>query len=149
MLCVIVCNLETPRMWRPWPALGCSSRGGKNKLINILFENIIIPGCYTAQTGKQLPTFSKNRCAYVFVVNPLFRECPTAKVKALLSLETVVFSCTSRHTVTSPKDCLFSSTAIITSNLSKYCLFIQSVPVIMSLSRQFYHIENLHPPEYP
>ena len=25
--CVIVCDLETSRIWRPWPALGCCARG--------------------------------------------------------------------------------------------------------------------------
>ena len=25
--CVVVCDLETSRMWRPWPALGCSATG--------------------------------------------------------------------------------------------------------------------------
>jgi len=29
--CVVVCDLETSRMRRPWPALGRSATGGKEK----------------------------------------------------------------------------------------------------------------------
>jgi hypothetical protein len=32
--CVIVCDLETSRMRRPWPALGCTARGKKRKHLN-------------------------------------------------------------------------------------------------------------------
>jgi hypothetical protein len=28
--CVVVCDVETSRMRRPWPALGLSAAGGKN-----------------------------------------------------------------------------------------------------------------------
>ena len=34
--CVVVCDLETSRMRRPWPALGSSATETKNKQINIL-----------------------------------------------------------------------------------------------------------------
>jgi len=31
--CVVVCDLETSRMRRPWPALGRSATGGKNTVL--------------------------------------------------------------------------------------------------------------------
>ena len=37
--CVVVCDLETSRMWRPWPALGRSATG---KIIIIIIIIIII-----------------------------------------------------------------------------------------------------------
>jgi len=38
--CVVVFDLETSRMWRPWPALGRSATGGdKIKVIKLLSTN--------------------------------------------------------------------------------------------------------------
>jgi len=42
--CVVVCDLETSRMKRPWPALGCSATG-KNEKINPLNAELN-PICY-------------------------------------------------------------------------------------------------------
>ena len=36
--CVVVCDLETSRMWRPWPALGRSATGEKKTYVSLIYE---------------------------------------------------------------------------------------------------------------
>jgi len=65
--CVIVCDLETSRMRKPWPALGRSATGKKNPANNKKPSEISDfhcgvtewsrLGCYTLYVGGYLPTF--------------------------------------------------------------------------------------------
>ena len=41
MWCVVVCDLETSRMRRPWPALGRSATGKKKVLLQSLFRHTL------------------------------------------------------------------------------------------------------------
>ena len=40
--CVVVCDLETSRMRRTWPALGCSATGPKNKIRQDIINKAIV-----------------------------------------------------------------------------------------------------------
>jgi hypothetical protein len=48
--CVIVCDLETSRMWRPWPALGCCARKKERKKEIDLFirHNVFYVICFSS-----------------------------------------------------------------------------------------------------
>jgi len=45
LLHVAVCDLETSRMRRPWPALGCSATGEKYILRNVRFQERLLNEC--------------------------------------------------------------------------------------------------------
>ena len=53
MWCVVVCGLETSRMRRPWPALGCSATEGK-KVYHIVKSKVKVHPCKTLRlcTGR-------------------------------------------------------------------------------------------------
>jgi hypothetical protein len=49
--CVIVCDPETPRMRRPWPALGCCAREG-NLVVILVFRREINPPYWRLRTSS-------------------------------------------------------------------------------------------------
>jgi len=57
--CVIVCDLETSRMRRPWPALGCSVTGGGGRQYDcsyLLYQAIKI--CFPAMSNSARSLYS-------------------------------------------------------------------------------------------
>ena len=66
--CVVVCDLETSRMWRPWPALGRSATG---KIIIIIIIIIII-------------SFMQGICTCIPETNYVPREYSVAAILLLL-----------------------------------------------------------------
>ena len=48
--CVVVCDLETWRMWRPWPALGRSAIKKNNKDPVGRYSHSLWPGCSSVRT---------------------------------------------------------------------------------------------------
>ena len=61
--CVVVCDLETSRMRRPWPALGRSATGGKKRSITKIFATLILL--------QEVYGFVRSRCGFPLMKKPL------------------------------------------------------------------------------
>ena len=53
--CVTVCDLETSRIRRPWPALGCYARRNKN----VFVQMSLLQRCYSALAISGCPDYNK------------------------------------------------------------------------------------------
>ena len=70
--CVVVCDLETSRMRRPWPALGRSAKGGKENVMTGYAW--LMAGCSTAFLQRQTTTdILKEILAYAVLYLLFFR----------------------------------------------------------------------------
>ena len=82
--CVVVCDLETSRMRRPWPTLG---RSATKKNISPIF-------CGLELVGRFLPQASVLRLLFVFIKVPMRTTHPPNLISLALATSVVFTKCT-------------------------------------------------------
>ena len=129
--CIIVCDLETSRMRRPWSVLGRSATGGGNYSWNVLLK---------------IPDF-------FFIMRQFNIHSKFVNVKVLLLIlwipKTVPFFCyrLPSHTCANLDICKQKVFSLVQSNVLKYAKFFYRAPEtgnVCSVYIRTSHLFNLH-----
>ena len=113
--CVVVCDLETTRMRRPWPALGRSATAEKKSELHDIWS---FPTMKIASTGLWHADWRMDSDFW----RPVLLKRP--------------WLCTSRHRVTFQKVLVFSNTSVKNSNLAFPKYIFQLTSGLIPCSRQ-------------